>query len=312
MGLPVTFEIEEYLKSHSIKVGRRSGDEVAFCCPWHDDSNPSAFVNSAKGVFNCFACNKSGKLVELISYVSGIPEKEAESLISTNKKEELDITKLVEEKLNYKKPEMLPKIEEVFLDESMLAKFDYGNYKYLKGRGFSEDVLIDFEIGFYKGFVTIPVRNEKDKLVAILARPTDEIKEGWSKYFPLLPKKGYEKGRILYGLNKVSKKEKVGILVEGNLDAIKIFQFKFKNAVAIQGSHFSDQHEKLVLRWFDELILALDNDKAGQRAFEQIYKKLVGKITLYKFVYVRDNCKDIGEMSEEEFIQGIRNKELVL
>lgn len=39
---------------------RKSGREYRCCCPFHDDSTPSMFVNDDKGVYHCFGCGAKG------------------------------------------------------------------------------------------------------------------------------------------------------------------------------------------------------------------------------------------------------------
>ncbi len=45
--------------------GRPSGDEIAFCCVVHEDKNPSASFNTAKGAWNCLGCGTSGGVIDL-------------------------------------------------------------------------------------------------------------------------------------------------------------------------------------------------------------------------------------------------------
>jgi CHC2 zinc finger len=45
--------------------GTRSGTEVYFRCPFHDDRNPSLRVNADRGVWYCDVCAVGGDVVEL-------------------------------------------------------------------------------------------------------------------------------------------------------------------------------------------------------------------------------------------------------
>src|SRR4051794_17981787 len=44
----------------------RSGHELKGCCPFHDDSTPSFYVNDEKGVFYCFGCNATGDAITFL------------------------------------------------------------------------------------------------------------------------------------------------------------------------------------------------------------------------------------------------------
>jgi DNA primase len=62
------------------------------------------------------------------------------------------------------------------------------------------------------------------------------------------------------------KKKKVAIVVEGELDLISSWQAGIKNVVAIKGSALTEEQVKLLSRFTQKFILALDSDMAGDAA----------------------------------------------
>jgi len=79
----------------------------------------------------------------------------------------------------------------------------------------------------------------------------------------------YHKSDLLYPLNLTKeeiKKNNQAIVVEGELDAISSFQVGVKNVVAIKGSALTENQVKLLKRFTESLILALDADIAGDSA----------------------------------------------
>jgi len=44
-------------------------------CPWHDDRNPSFWLDAARGVWGCYACGAGGDVVNLFALVNGITNK---------------------------------------------------------------------------------------------------------------------------------------------------------------------------------------------------------------------------------------------
>ena len=50
-------------------------------CPFHDDHDPSLFINLENGMFFCFPCNKGGSFIELYAKVKNVSEEEARRVI---------------------------------------------------------------------------------------------------------------------------------------------------------------------------------------------------------------------------------------
>ena len=58
--------IEELIEHLGGKVQARShGQWVPCTCPFHDDTNASASINTAKGRFRCHGCDVGGDLIDL-------------------------------------------------------------------------------------------------------------------------------------------------------------------------------------------------------------------------------------------------------
>ena len=49
----------EYFKKYFNEVEDKNwlDEEVKVCCPFHDDSRPSASINTSKNLFHCWVCN---------------------------------------------------------------------------------------------------------------------------------------------------------------------------------------------------------------------------------------------------------------
>jgi len=277
------------------------GREIQFTCLWHKDSRPSASFNLDKKVFICFACGAKGTLRDIIMKLNGTVEDAKDN----NKQNIVDKISLLFKKENEKHKQI-----EV-LNTNILENFKTRNYDYLLKRGFEKDILIEFNIGFDNktSRITIPIFDEKNRLRAIFGRRI--IDNDSPKYIPLLPKKNFKKSHVLFGLNKIDLNDNIGILVEGHLDVIRAFQCGFRNTMAIQGSNISDEQVCLILKRFDKLIIAMDNDNAGERATRKIIDKIKRSIILYKFKYCSQDIKDIGEMNSDQIQYGIDNKEII-
>lgn len=63
-----TFEI--MLKEH--KLWNRvdtTGGEVKLACPFHDDDEPSFFINEEKKVAHCFSCGRGGNYLKMLTHI---------------------------------------------------------------------------------------------------------------------------------------------------------------------------------------------------------------------------------------------------
>ena len=79
----------EMLRQFEIELERehfnRTGDELIALCPFHEEKNPSFFLNVEKGVFICFGCGESGNIFHLIEHVTGLSYDEIRKAIGDDK-----------------------------------------------------------------------------------------------------------------------------------------------------------------------------------------------------------------------------------
>ncbi len=79
----------------------------------------------------------------------------------------------------------------------------------------------------------------------------------------------YHKSQMLFGLAQAKeaiRQEKKVLVVEGEFDMISSYQAGIKNVVAIKGSALTEEQVKLLHRFSEEILLALDEDSAGDAA----------------------------------------------
>jgi DNA primase len=112
----------------------------------------------------------------------------------------------------------------------------------------------------------------------------------------------YHKSSILYGLNLTRKEIKdkgEAVIVEGELDAISPWQAGIKNIVAIKGSAFTTDQAKLISRFTQNIILALDTDIAGDAAARRGIE-IAEQENLRIRVADLGNYKDPDEMAQKD------------
>src|SRR4030042_2577005 len=118
--------------------------------------------------------------------------------------------------------------------------------------------------------VIFPLHDHRGNVLGFAGRilPTENNKD-LAKYINSPETLLYHKSNILYGLN-ITKKDirerGFAVIVEGELDMISSWQVGVKNGVAIKGSALTQEQIKLLSRYTQSVILALDADVAGDMA----------------------------------------------
>lgn len=152
-----------------------------------------------------------------------------------------------------------------------------GLLTFLAKKGYTEKLLetaglvIRGTRGFYdrfRGRVMFTLKDHRGNVVGFAGRVMDpKAKE--AKYINTSETPVYIKSKMLYGLDITKdaiQKENQAILMEGELDVISSFQAGIPNVVAIKGSAVTEEHARLLRRFTDRLIFALDSDIAGDAA----------------------------------------------
>ena len=126
---------------------------------------------------------------------------------------------------------------------------------------------------FFSDRITFPIRDATGAVIGFSARKYKEETFG-GKYINTSETPLFKKSRVLFGLNYSRRriaKERKSIIVEGQIDALRLIQAGFNWTVAGQGTAFGEGHVKELLNLgLDEVFLALDGDGAGQEATRKI------------------------------------------
>ena len=121
----------------------------------------------------------------------------------------------------------------------------------------------------FGGRVIFPLYDHRGNPIGFAGRILPWGRKDTAKYINSPDTILYHKSKVLYGLNVTRthiKKKKIAIIVEGELDAISSYQSGIKNIVAIKGSALTEDQVRLLSRFADKFILALDSDMAGDAA----------------------------------------------
>lgn len=121
----------------------------------------------------------------------------------------------------------------------------------------------------FRGRVMFTIRDELGRAVGFSGRVLKADDKAGGKYVNTPETPAFRKSRILFGLDK-AKREILDqgrvLLCEGQIDCIRCHLGGFKNAVASQGTAFTEEHAALLRRYADHVVVVLDADAAGQKA----------------------------------------------
>lgn len=120
----------------------------------------------------------------------------------------------------------------------------------------------------FRGRVMFPIKNSQEKIIAFGGRKIGD--EEGPKYLNSPESPIFSKKNELFGLHlakkNISDVWKHLILVEGYMDAVTLYQYGFKNAVATLGTALGESHARVMKRYVDEVVVLYDGDVAGQNA----------------------------------------------
>jgi DNA primase len=115
--------------------------------------------------------------------------------------------------------------------------------------------------------LVFPLRNVHGQVVAFTGRVLDDNDQ--PKYLNSGQSDVYTKSQLLFNADQAKEHiRKLGyaILVEGNMDCVAVWQAGMRNVVAVCGTALTDDQLKLLRRFTDKIMVALDADLAGDAA----------------------------------------------
>ncbi len=158
-----------------------------------------------------------------------------------------------------------------------------GLYRYLRKKGYDDEIMERAGLvlkssyvgggraGYYdrfRGRIMFTLKDHRGNVVGFAGRVLDPTAKE-AKYINTSETPVYVKSNVLYGLDVTKdaiQKSNEAIIMEGELDVISSFQAGIGNAVAIKGTALTEGHVRLLKRFTDRLVFALDSDLAGDAA----------------------------------------------
>lgn len=301
------------LKKYGVTKIVQSDNTLRCACPIHKGKNESAFMwKLDNNNWCCFKEKIGGDIFNFIAYMEQLDlEKDFIKIINIIANEfninidnleigEIDLKqrKDTNEWLNY----VLHK-KENNKDFNINTLGKLVNIK--KYRMLEEDMLKEYEIVYSKDLnrICFPIRDENNNLIGASCRANGNMKPKWL-HFP----KGLYTGIILYNLKFcIDNGFKEIYIVEGIIDVLNLARLGIFNVVCVFGSKITDEQGILLMKYFDSIILAFDNDEAGHIGISKAIKKY-NNIFILKVLCLID-INDVGQIENIEEFNKIEIKE---
>lgn len=288
----------DYLEALGVQTAGGNLRDIRGYCPVHHlvkgrpDSHPSWYMNTTTGAWLCFSCGQRGSLRYLVSLL-GLDASMVEDLA-------IETARAGVQKWQDEEDEEAgaPAKPSVFVSEYGFNKNPYPPKLMRARRDFRKEQAQTYNVRWSK--------DDKCFLIPVYAFGALGELLGWQEkskgYFNNVPE-GMEKSKSLFGYGALYNTRKV-ILVESPLDVLRMANHGITGALATYGSFVSnDQLEALgaASLHVEQVILAFDNDEAGQAANDHCYRALRGVLDVRFAKYPSKKLgKDPGEWPVEE------------
>jgi len=294
-----------------VKLKKRGANYLGNC-PFHNERTPSFTVSPAKEIYKCFGCGRSGNSISFLMEHEKYSYVEALRWLAQKYNVEIEETESSpEQKLQQQAADSLYIINgfaQKFFSEYLFNTEEGQDIglSYLKERGFREDIIKKFQIGFnpeardtfskaavaaqynvellqksglvvirderpadnYRGRIIFPVHNQSGKVLGFGARIL-KTNDRAPKYINTPENEIYIKSKILYGsyfARQAIDKADECLLVEGYTDVVSLHQAGIENVVASGGTSLTPDQLRLVRKYTNNLTIIYDGDNAGIKA----------------------------------------------
>ena len=282
---------------------KKAGIRLKGLCPLpgHSEKTPSFTVSEDLQLYYCYGCRRGGDVFSFISQVKSLNFRESLEFLANKAGIKIDRSNYVDK--TYLKLLKINSLACEYFKKSLKSLSEnHGAKIYLKKRGVL-DVAEEFGLGFAKdnwqGLLD-HLKGEDIKLLESLGLIRKNKTGGYYDLFrnriifPIEDSKGvlgfggrtiseddnvkylnspesklFQKGTILYGINKAVgfiRSSDMAILVEGYMDVISMHRQGFKNTVGVMGTGLTDHQALLLRKYTKNVVLLFDSDEAGLTA----------------------------------------------
>jgi len=292
----------------------KKGRNFVGLCPFHSEKTPSFNVSPEKQIYHCFGCGAGGHVIRFVMNIEGLTFPEAVRSLA----EEAGIVWRWGDAALEETPEQRERKAMIAGHELAVKIYHYvlkntaegqKAVRYLRGRGFSDKLIDEFEIGYaprtwdmlarylaknghdpetmekagllarredgsytdrFRDRIMFPIHDAAGRPIAFSGRIIDD--DGGPKYLNSPETPLFQKSRTLFNLHRAKsaiRKTETAVLFEGFADVIKAWQAGVRNGVAAMGTALTERHARTIRGMAKRVIVCYDGDGAGQSAAQK-------------------------------------------
>ena len=324
-----------------VRLTKKSGSNLFGLCPFHSEKTPSFSVSPDKQIYHCFGCGKGGSVISFIMEIENLSFPEAVAFLANRAgmqlpeqaddpgaKKRQRLLALNRDAARFFHAQLKTPAGQIARDylarrqltAQTVTRFGLGFapdtwdslVRAMKALGYSEQELFDGGLvrhgksgGVYDTFrnrLMFPVIDVRGSVIGFSGRI---LGDGEPKYMNSPETIVFSKSHNLFALN-LAKKSKCGyiILAEGNIDVASLHQAGFDSAVASLGTSLTPEQARLLSRYTGEIVIAYDNDGAGQKASQRaigILEKLEVRVRVLQMQGAKDPDEYIKTFGADAF-----------
>jgi len=313
---------------------KQAGKNFSGLCPFHKEKTPSFIVSPDIQRYKCFGCGETGDIFNFVQKIENIDF--PETLGKLAKEAGVDL-KRFEKDSKYKRLEDINYLSTKYFYNQL--KTSPIAMKYVQERGFSDDSIKNFGLGYtpkypklleyiqketkyskqellqsglfvekegkirekFRDRIMFPIRSSNGKVIAFSGRVLPGNDWG-PKYMNSPETPLFHKKDNLFGQyesRQEIRKQDLAILCEGQTDVISAHQAGIKNIVAPLGTGITKEQIEKLSKLTKNFLFSFDSDSAGFKAVIRAFE-LSSELGVYPYAATPAPYKDIDELLQKD------------
>lgn len=314
-------------------------------CPFHEDHAPSMSVSSDKQIYRCFSCGAAGNVFTFVQNYENVSFLEAVAIVARKAGINFEYTVEKKDNINKNLVVYYNILKDAskYFQNYLNTKDGEEALKYLKSRNFSNDIIKEFEFGLspknnmlysflnkkeykdadiektslislekythdvFNDRIMIPIHDLEGNVLGFTGRIYKDSNN--PKYINSKESEIFKKGKILFNFHRAKNHVRNAhelIIVEGNMDALKMYASGFKNVIALMGTALTSDQVDAIKKLRCKVILMMDNDSAGKLGMYQNGNILV-KSGIVPEIVLLSGAKDPDEYLNKYGVEKFEN-----